>query len=194
MGEKLGMKACQQYALKEFAENIILLDTGPAKLMTPYFPLEKLRMIPGFEKARYEDPLAGGNGNSMRYFQFANCNHALQAQGVVDNLFCAGERAGAMVGHTEAVVTGSLAGHNAVRQAKGLPLIKLANELAVGDFVNHVIDEMKKDECRGTKYTFSGSVYFERMKDLGLYLIDANGIAAKIEKLGLTNLLNKKIC
>ena len=194
MGEKLGMKACQQYALKEFAENIILLDTGPAKLMTPYFPLEKLRMIPGFEKARYEDPLAGGNGNSMRYFQFANCNHALHAQGVVDNLFCAGERAGAMVGHTEAVVTGSLAGHNAVRQAKGLPLIKLANELAVGDFVNHVIDEMKKDECRGTKYTFSGSVYFERMKDLGLYLIDANEIAVKVEKLGLTNLLNKKIC
>lgn len=28
---KLGMKVCQQYALKEFAENIVLLDTGHAR-------------------------------------------------------------------------------------------------------------------------------------------------------------------
>ena len=32
--KKLEYKVCQQYALKEFAENIILLDTGYAKLMT----------------------------------------------------------------------------------------------------------------------------------------------------------------
>ena len=41
--ESLGKKACQQYAMKEFAENIILLDTGHAKLMTAYYPLEILR-------------------------------------------------------------------------------------------------------------------------------------------------------
>lgn len=39
----LDIKACQQYALPEFAENIILLDTGHAKLMAPYFPLQTLK-------------------------------------------------------------------------------------------------------------------------------------------------------
>ena len=46
-------KVCQQYALKEFAENIILLDTGHAKLMTTYYPLKKLRKIKGLEYAKY---------------------------------------------------------------------------------------------------------------------------------------------
>ena len=54
-------------SLKEFIENVILLDTGHAKLMTPFFPLNNLRKIPGFENARYEDPYAGNIGNSMRY-------------------------------------------------------------------------------------------------------------------------------
>ena len=40
--DKLNTKVCQQYALKEFAENIILLDTGHAKLMTIYYPIRYL--------------------------------------------------------------------------------------------------------------------------------------------------------
>lgn len=193
MSEKLGMKACQQYATKAFAENIILLDTGPAKLMTPFFPLEKLRMVPGFENARFEDPIGGGKGNSMRYFQFANCSRTLQAQGEVDNIFCAGEKGGAMVGHTEAVVTGTLAGNNAVRLAAGEALLELPSALAVGDFVNHVVDEMKDDAKRGTKYTFSGSVYFERMKELGLYDCDLSSIEEKVAKAGMTGIFAKNI-
>ncbi|MCF0247252.1 MAG: FAD-dependent oxidoreductase, partial [Synergistes sp.] len=194
MSKKLGMKACQQYALKAFAENIILLDTGPAKLMTPFFPLDKLRKVPGFENARFEDPLSGGKGNSLRFFQFANCAHTLQAQGEVDNIFCAGEKCGAMVGHTEAIVTGSLAGNNAVRLALGKELIELPNTLAVGDFVNHVTDEMKKDGGRSTKFSFSGSVFFERMKELGLYLCDPSEIAAKVEGSGFAGIFAKKLC
>jgi hypothetical protein len=31
--DKLKTKVCQQYALKEFAENLILLDTGHVKLL-----------------------------------------------------------------------------------------------------------------------------------------------------------------
>ena len=118
----------------------------------------------------------------------------LQAQGPVDNLFCAGERAGAMVGHTEAVVTGSLAGRNAVLKACGKPLYVYPNELAVGDFVNHTTDDMKKEECRGTKYTFSGSVYFERMKQLGLYTSDLQEIKARAAKLGAAGILSQKVC
>lgn len=33
---KLSIKACQQYAIPEFEENLILLDTGHAKLMVPF--------------------------------------------------------------------------------------------------------------------------------------------------------------
>ena len=66
LGGKLDLKCCQQYALPEFEENIVLLDSGHAKLMTSFFPLDLLREIPGFENARYEDPYAGGRGNSIR--------------------------------------------------------------------------------------------------------------------------------
>ena len=34
--EKLDLKVCQQYALNEYAQNIVLLDTGYAKIMTPF--------------------------------------------------------------------------------------------------------------------------------------------------------------
>lgn len=35
--------------------------------MTPYFDLEQLRSVEGFENARFADPYAGGKGNSVRY-------------------------------------------------------------------------------------------------------------------------------
>lgn len=98
---KLDTKVCQQYALKEFAENVVLLDTGHAKLMTTYYPLEKLRKIPGLEHAKYVDPYAGSKGNSMRYLSVAPRTNDMKVQGV-DNLFCAGEKSGLFVGHTEA--------------------------------------------------------------------------------------------
>ncbi len=65
--DKLGQKACRQYALKEYSENVILLDTGSAKLMTSFYPLDKLRKIPGLERAEYVDPYSAGRGNSIRY-------------------------------------------------------------------------------------------------------------------------------
>ncbi len=112
--EKLEQKVCQQYALDEYAENIILIDTGHAKIMTPYFPLEVLRTIPGFERARYADPYAGGKGNSIRYLSVAERDNTMRVKGF-SNLFCGGEKSGLFVGHTEAITTGSLAGHNAAR-------------------------------------------------------------------------------
>ncbi|HBX48235.1 MAG TPA: FAD-dependent oxidoreductase, partial [Clostridiaceae bacterium] len=116
--DKLKMKVCQQYALKEFAENVILLDTGHAKLMTSYYPLEKLRKIPGLENARFEDPYSGGKANSIRYLSMAPRDNTMKVIGI-DNLFVGGEKAGLFVGHTEAIVTGTLAGLNAVRYGIG---------------------------------------------------------------------------
>jgi tRNA U34 5-carboxymethylaminomethyl modifying enzyme MnmG/GidA len=108
---KLSKKACAQYALPEYAQNIVLLDTGFAKMMTPFFPLELLRQIPGFENARYEDPYSGGIGNSIRYMAIAPRDNALRVSDIT-NLYCAGEKSGLTLGHTEVIVTGSLAGYN----------------------------------------------------------------------------------
>lgn len=182
--DKLSIKACQQYAISEFENNIILLNTGHAKLMSPFFPLEALRLIPGFENARFEDPYAGGQGNSIRYFGMAPRNDALQVEGV-DNLFCGGEKAGLLVGHTEAICTGTLAGYNVVRYIRKENPLVIPDSLAIGDAIADVRRRMKTAEGLGVKYTFSGSVFFDRMKDRKLYTIDAKQITERVGTAGL---------
>jgi len=188
--EKLSIKACQQYALQEFTENLILLDTGHAKLMVPFFPLEALRRIPGFENARYEDPYAGGLGNSIRYVGMAPRDDALRVKNV-ENLFCAGEKAGLLVGHTEAIVTGTLAGYNAVKHIKKEKPLVLPTTLAVGDAIAHVRTQMETEEGLGYKYTFSGSVYFDRMKKKGLYSTDKKRIEKRVDQAGMLGIFSK---
>ena len=188
----LAKKACQQYALKEFAENVVLLDTGHAKLMTPYYPLETLRQIPGFENARFEDPYSGGVGNSMRYMALAPRDNALKVEGL-KNVFAGGEKAGLLVGHTEAIVTGTLAGHNAVRCVRGKELLVLPEYLAIGDAIAYVKAQMETEEGMTKKYTFSGSVYFNRMVEKGLYSMDVEAIKAKVQKAGLLGVYQQKV-
>ncbi len=188
--DHLDVKACQQYALPAFMKNIVLLDTGHAKLMSPFFDLHKLHQVPGFENARYEDPYAGGRGNSMRYFAMAPRSNALQVTGV-DNLFCAGEKAGLLVGHTEAIVTGTLAGFNAVQLALGNPLLELPRTLAIGEGIAYVREQMQTSVGLGLKYTFSGSVLFERMIALDLYTTDLDTIRTRVEKTGLKDIYRK---
>jgi hypothetical protein len=181
---KLAIKACQQYALPEFENNLVLLDTGHAKLMTPFFPLDLLRIVPGFEHARYEDPYAGGLGNSIRFCAMSPRDDALKVEGV-DNLFCAGEKAGPLVGHTEAVCTGTLAGGNAVRSMRGEAPLLVPQSTSIGDAIHFVRRQMATGEGLGLKYTFSGSVYFQRMQELGLYETDPVVIADRVASLGL---------
>ena len=185
----LGKKACTQYALADYAKNLILLDTGHAKMMTPFFPLEDLRSIPGLERARYEDPYAGGVGNSMRYMGIAPCDRTLKVDGL-DNLFCAGEKSAILVGHTEAVVTGLLSGHNAVRYCLDMRYLELPNTLTTGDFIEFVHGKMQTEDGMKMRYTFSGSVYFERMKELALYSINRSEIKDRVAQTGLTDVYN----
>ena len=188
---KLEIKACQQYSGSAFEENVILLNTGHAKLMSPFFPLDALREIPGFENARFEDPYAGGRGNSIRYLGMSPRNDALQVEGVA-NLFCGGEKAGLLVGHTEAICTGTLAGCNAARHLKNEKPIVLPTSLAVGEAINHVRIRMGEEGGLGLKYTFSGSVYFERMKALGLYSTDVREIEERVAAAGMTGVFAEK--
>jgi len=187
---KLAIKACQQYALPEYEDNLVVLDTGHAKLMVPFFPLEALRRIPGFENARYEDPYAGGIGNSIRYIGIAPRDDTLKVDGI-ENLFCGGEKAGLLVGHTEAIVTGTLAGHNAARCARKEKPLVLPTTLAIGDAINHVGAQMMTEEGLGYKYTFSGSVYFDRMKQKGLYSVDRGEIERRVQKAGMSGVFSK---
>ncbi|WP_026487592.1 FAD-dependent oxidoreductase [Caldanaerobius polysaccharolyticus] len=189
---KLDLKVCQQYALPEYAQNVVLLDTGHAKLMTPFYPLEKLRKIPGLERARYEDPYSGGKGNSIRYLSMAPRNNCMKVIGV-DNLLCAGEKSGLFVGHTEAMATGSLAGHNSVRLAMGMPLLELPRNTAIGDLIAFANESIKTREGLKMRYTFAGSVFFERMKERGLYTIDVEEIRRRIKRVGLLDIYKEKL-
>lgn len=189
---KLSTKVCQQYALKEFAENVVLLDTGHAKLMTTYYPLQKLRKIPGLEHAKYVDPYAGSKGNSIRYLSVAPRTNDMKVVGV-DNLFCAGEKSGLFVGHTEAICTGSLAGHNAVRLMMGMHLLILPSSIAIGDLISYENEKSSTREGRKDRYTFAGASYFKRMQELGLYTIDTAEIEDRIKKLNLDNVFEQKL-
>jgi succinate dehydrogenase/fumarate reductase flavoprotein subunit len=105
----------------------------------------------------------------------------------VDNLFCAGEKAGLLVGHTEAIVTGTLAGYNAARYAMHRPLLILPRTLAIGEAIAYVREQMQTPKGLTLKYTFSGSVFFQRMQELSLYTTDVAAIRARVDEAGLTN-------
>ncbi len=190
--DKLKMKVCQQYALKEFAENIVILDTGHAKLMTSYYPLEKLRKLKGLEKVKYIDPYAGGKGNSIRYLSVAPRTDDMKVKGL-DNLFVGGEKSGLFVGHTEAITTGSLAGHNAVRYCLGMPMLILPRSIALGDLIAYANHKLYSKEGRKNRYTFAGAEYFKRMVEEDLYTTDKEEINKRISKLNLENALAQRL-
>lgn len=188
--DKLSQKVCQQYALKEFAENVILLDTGHIKLMTSYYPLEALRKIPGLENARYIDPLSGGKSNSIRYLASSPRDNKMKIKGL-NNMFCAGEKSGFFIGHTEAMATGALAGFNAVKYLLNEPLLELPRELAIGDIITFANETLDMENGKSIRHTFSGGQYFERMKKLNLYTTDKEKIKDRVESLSLLNIFNK---
>lgn len=190
--EKLNLKVCQQYALDEYAENIVLLDTGYAKIMTPFFPLEKLRQVPGLENARYADPYAGGKGNSIRYLSVTERDDAMKVRRI-ENLLCGGEKSGLFVGHTEAITTGSLSGYNSARYLKGLKPMELPRQLAVGDLIGYANERLQTKDGLMNRYTFAGAEFFQRMKDNGLYSADPDEIGRRVARSGLTGVYQEKI-
>jgi len=190
--KKLDIKVCQQYALPQFAQNVILIDTGHAKLMTPFFNLEKLRKVPGCENAMIVDPYAGGKGNSIRYMAVSPRDNYMRVENM-ENLFVAGEKSGFYVGHTEAICTGSFAGHNAARYLANMDYLKLPDSLLIGDFISYSNEEMHKIGGAKKRFTFAGSIYFERMKELNFYTTDKEKIQKRVKDANLIDIYNKKI-
>ena len=207
---KLKEKVCQQYALDAFAENLILIDTGEAKLMSPFFPLEKLRMVEGFEEVRFLDPCAGGQGNSVRYMSVGTREDTMRAAGF-ENLFLAGEKSGFFVGHTEAITTGSLAGYNAARfalqpetsqpeipqtEAKAAAgksgLLILPRNLAVGELLAYAQEALLEEDGLYRRFTFAGGEFFQHMKEKGLYRTEPKEIRKIAERAGLLGIYEKQ--
>jgi hypothetical protein len=177
-------KSCRQYSSDHFYNRLIILHTGEAKVMVPYLPLRTLRSIPDLSHARYLDPCSGGLGNSVRYSVIAPHDLTLRVTGFA-NLFCAGEKVGLVVGHTEAILTGTLAGHNAVRSVLRAELAEIPPTLMCGDFLSFVSCRLRSAEGLHDKYTLSGSVYFQHAVENGLYTTDCQAIRARVRDSGL---------
>ncbi|QXM06064.1 hypothetical protein [Crassaminicella indica] len=98
-----------------------------------------------------------------------------------------------MVNRVEAIVTGSLAGHNSVRLIKGIPLLELPTNLCIGDLIAYEHKESQTEEGVKTRYTFAGADYFKRMKNLNLYTTDIEVLKKKIERMNLLNIFEEKL-
>lgn len=92
----------------------------------------------------------------------------------------------------EAICSGSLAGHNAARYVANKPLLVMPKESCIGDIISYANYRLLQKNDKKSRYTFAGSVYFERMKELGLYTTDIEEIKNRIEKLELTNIFEDK--
>ena len=97
------------------------------------------------------------------------------------------------VGHTEAISTGSLAGHNAARYARGMKLLELPVGLATGDIIAFANRSLESEDGLMTRYTFAGAEYFERMKEKNLYSTDREEIRKRVRRFGLENIYREKL-
>ena len=69
--------------------------------------------------------------------------------------------------------------------------MNLPQELVSGDFISFVHKKMQEADGASIRYTFSGSIYFERMKELGLYSTDKVQIRDRVIQAGLMNIYGK---
>jgi hypothetical protein len=191
--DKFQHQTAAHSSVREPIENICLLDNGLCKVTTQqWMPLEELRSVKGFEYARMIDPYSGGIGNSIRFMAITPRDNTLQVEGV-PNLFCAGEKAGQMVGLTEAIVTGVLAGHNAARRAIGKPCLELPRSLCIGDYIAYALEYMKTEEGQRKRISFRRGRYFNMMKESGTYTTDIPTIQKRVADAGLTGVFAQKI-
>ena len=52
---------------------------------------------------------------------------------------------------------------------------------------------MSKPDGDMLRFTFAGSIYFNRMKELGFYSIDSNVALERVRKVSLEGLYDKKV-
>ncbi|MDT8901180.1 hypothetical protein [Anaeroselena agilis] len=82
-------------------------------------------------------------------------------------------------------------GQYPVRHCLDMPYLELPRSIASGDIIAFVHDQMVTKDGLRLRYTFSGSVYFERMKAIGLYSADRGEISDRVAKAGLTDIYSQ---
>jgi hypothetical protein len=78
-----------------------------------------------------------------------------------------------------------------VKHVQKEKLLILPTTLAAGDAISYVRTQMETEEGLGYKYTFSGSVYFDRMKQRGFYSIDSKEIEKRVDQAGMLGIFSK---
>jgi len=177
---------------KGFAENVVLLDNGYAKrIAAGYTPLSELNKVPGLERARYADPYAGGIGNAIRFQALTPRDDTLSVPGI-ENLFVASEKLG-VNGVPEVIITGVLAGHNAVRRAAGRVPLVLSKTTMMGAFIAFINERWNTEEGLTRRFCLWRGPFFQKAKEAGLYAEDKNVLRSRIEKEGLEDVFSRKI-
>ncbi len=175
-------------------EYLNLVDIGlSAKCVgIGYLTLQELRTVPGLEEAIIESPIGGGLYNHVSKVSMTPRDDGLLAKGF-SNLYLAGEKAGPGTGIAEALVTGSVAGHNAVRCATGTKPLILPRSTAIGDFIAFTGEMMEKPDGLKEGYSFAHGTYFERMKSLNLYSPEPQVAHARMKGIGLVGAFERQI-
>lgn len=62
-----------------------------------------------------------------------------------------------------------------------------------GDYISFVSAQTQTEEGRKQRYTFSGGVYFERMRKLELYSTNAAEIKERVNKAGVTGIFAEEL-
>jgi hypothetical protein len=161
-----------------------------------FMPLNDVRSIPGFQDARYSDPLGGGVGNAVRFLSMAPREDSMRVQGF-RNLFVGGEKSGPCVGIQECMVTGALAGHNAARYAFGKDLLVLPRETVSGDFVAYLGEMMRSEKGLMGTYSFTKPPFRTRMAEKGWWAKTVpqavEEARRRVETAGLTGVMGQNL-
>ncbi len=164
--------------------NLLLHDIGGfAKVVGSASPMyaRSLRSFPGLEDAMIIHPAAGARGHLAFHVAMAYRDNSLKVDGF-DNVFCAGTKCGPQHSLIDAVITGDLAGHNAVRYSLGKNCLELPKTLALGAYIDHVGKMMRTEEGLKNRY---GVKVLELLKALNVYREDKEEIVKEVEKAGL---------
>ena len=68
--------------------------------------------------------------------------------------------------------------------------LELPRSLAIGDFIKYTHEQMITEHGMRKRYTFAGSVYFDRMKLLSLYSTNRSEISERVTHAGLADIYN----
>lgn len=75
----------------------------------------------------------------------------------------------------------------------GIPFLQLPRLTASGDLIAYANERITTMEGLKERFTFAGTDYFKRMKELNLYTTDAGIIKNKLERLNLLNIYSERL-